>query len=193
MGLSPACAPALVRLLGGDALEELEFYCHNNVLLDEPAAALLGAALRANTTLTHLRLDNALNQNEAAVVLLLRALEAHPTLRKLELTNNSFHHVGRAACEALGALVAANAPALHELDLGGSLLYEGFGPLVFALGANTHLRVLDCHDCGMNTTFAEDYLLTALRENTGLRRFNIVDSFMVKAEALVAARGGGAV
>jgi hypothetical protein len=51
-GLSPASAPALARLVGGAALSTLVLFGDFARLLDEPAAVLLGNALRANTTLT---------------------------------------------------------------------------------------------------------------------------------------------
>ncbi len=54
--LSPASAPALARLLSGDTLMELCIQGGPR-LLDEPAAALLANALRANTSLTALTLD----------------------------------------------------------------------------------------------------------------------------------------
>jgi hypothetical protein len=212
MGLVPACAPALARLLGGDALEELQLSCcRHDRLLDEHAAALLGAALRANTTLTHLRLDSALSHNAAAaVVVLLRALEAHPSLRKLELTNNRFPDVGHETYHALGALVAANAPSLRELSVRLCNLNDmGLAPLVNALRGNTHLRVLHCHDNDMSDAFARDVLLPAVRANTSLRelramtkaagpfemgrnaeRVALAHTFQDEAQALVTGRGG---
>jgi hypothetical protein len=214
MELSPACVPALARLLGGDALEELQLYGYpDEQLLDEPAAALLGAALRANTTLTSLTLDNVLTHDAAAVVTILRALKAHPSLRKLDLSNTHFADVDNETYEALGALVAVNAPALHELSVHMCYLQNG-APLVDALPANTHLRVLDCSGTRMSSAFARYRLLPAVRANSGLRQLKVVTSaadmgdmipeevseaeealareFQAEAEALVAARGGGA-
>jgi hypothetical protein len=57
-GLSPASVPALIRLLACDALTTLACWCM--VLLDVPAARALAAALRANATLTSLRLNTML-------------------------------------------------------------------------------------------------------------------------------------
>jgi hypothetical protein len=57
--LTSAAVPALVRLLGSSALTELRVVNHgagNQLLDDEPAAALLAGALRRNTTLTSLAL-----------------------------------------------------------------------------------------------------------------------------------------
>ncbi len=210
--LSPACVPALARLLGGDALEELILSCdaEDDELLDEPAAALLGAALRANTTLTHLGLNRALGDT-AAAARLLRALKAHPSLRKLDLRENEFYGDGIVRLgRRLGALLAANAPALTELDVCSCRLGdEGLGPLVNALRGNTHLRVLDCINNGMSGAFAHDRLLPAVRANRCLRRLTAAipaDSYdppddevlaaeearvrelQTEAEALVAAR-----
>jgi hypothetical protein len=217
MGLSPESVPALARLLlGGDALQELELCCgQTDHLLDEHAATLLGAAFRDNSTLTSLKLDNVLNHNDDAVVTLLRALKAHPSLRKLWLTNTRFPDEDHETFHALGDLVAANAPALHELSVRlCSLQDEGLGPLVDALRANTHLRVLDCGANGMTSTFARCRLVPAVRANRGLRQLitgtdsyeeELLDDgdvapetemararqFQAEARALVDARGGG--
>jgi hypothetical protein len=56
--LSPASAPALERLLGGATLTTLMISQEGQQLLDGPSAALLGAALHANSTLTSLSFAN---------------------------------------------------------------------------------------------------------------------------------------
>jgi hypothetical protein len=212
MGLSPASVPALVRLLGGDALEELQLFCGaaaDELLLDDdPAAALLAAAFRDNTTLTSLTLATTLNHNAAAVVLILQALKAHPSLRKLHLRDTIIADVDNATYEALGELVAVNAPELQELSVHACVTEAGLYPLVNALRGNTHLRVLDCSDNDMRGAFARDVLLPAVHVNTGLRHLAAVNedelgrafpvseaemasarTFQEQAEALVAARG----
>jgi hypothetical protein len=214
-GLTPACAPAVARLLGGDALQELGWACgENDHLLDEPAAALLGAALLANTTLTTLTLDNVISHDAAAAVVLLRSLKAHPSLRTLGITNTRFADDGHVTFAALGELVAANAPALTELDVCEcNLGDEGLGLLVDALAANTHLRVLNCSENGMSSAFAHDRLPTAVRANNGLRQLTtamsdnmvsdrmafdalseeeiLTQNFLAEVDALVAARCNG--
>jgi hypothetical protein len=145
--------------------------------LDEPAAAVLFAnALRANTTLTtaSLRCMN-LFSNCAVAAAVLGALTAHPSLQKLDLCAN--HNVdGRtpaalaAAGAALGALMMANAPALRELLLDVCDLTDaGLGPLVDALPANTHLRVLYCRYNQLSEAFMRDRLLPAVRANPWLQ------------------------
>jgi hypothetical protein len=174
-GLSPASAPALARLGAGGALETLALVGELSLLLDEPAAVLLGNALRANTTLTSVTFKRAsLFSDAAAAAALLGALTAHPSLEKLDISDNFFIErptpAGLAAAGApLGALVAANAPALRELRLEGSGLTDaGLGPLVDALPANTHLRVLRCNYNGSSEAFKRERLLPAVRANAWL-------------------------
>jgi Ran GTPase-activating protein (RanGAP) involved in mRNA processing and transport len=166
---------------------------------DEPAAALLGDAFRANTSLTALSLTgNCLWDNPAAGAVLCAALTGHPRLHTIDLSGNHVHGnaVERAA---LGALVAANAPALQQLNVSNCLLRDaGLGPLVEALRHNTHLRVLNCDENGMSEAFARRRLLPAVRANTGLRTLTAASSWLTpelygehaceEAAALVAAR-----
>jgi hypothetical protein len=112
--------------VGGTALSTLDLSGDPSRLLDEPAAVLLGTALRANTTLTAVSVTfMCLFSDAGAATALLQALTAHPSLQKLDLSFNydeDFYHEPAAldaARVALGALVAANAPALRELDLFG--------------------------------------------------------------------------
>jgi hypothetical protein len=173
---APASAPALARLLGGGTLSELAVrWCRG--LLDEPASdATLAAALQASTTLTSLRLDGmGLWRAHAPGAVLLDALTAHPSLRKLVCSFNRAENpeMAAAAGAAFGALVAANAPALTELDLSRSLLRNAaMGPLCDALPRNTHLRSLDIRECRISETFAAERLLPALRANTSLRQLH---------------------
>ncbi len=149
-----SAAPALARLLGGAALTSLTVRTYNAAagppLLDAPAAALLGAVLRANTTLTALTLSSVrLWHDPAAAAVLLGALTGHPSIQSLNLSGNFAEGIvadrdAAPAFAALGALVAADAPALHTLDLSFCRLGDaGLGPLVDALPHNTHLRTLD--------------------------------------------------
>jgi hypothetical protein len=81
-----------------------------------------------------------------------------------------------AACAAaLGALVAANAPALEEINLTYCYLGDaGLGPLVDALPHNTHLRTLNCQYNGISAAFARRRLLPAVRANTSLRKLLLI-------------------
>jgi hypothetical protein len=167
--LSPASAPALARLLGGSALTKLHIYGHlghnEQQLLDEPAAVLLGNALRANTTLTSLGLDAvSLWRDSAAAVALLNALTAHPSLCQLDVGRNPVGATQHRAGAALGALVAANAPTLRNLRINESDLGDaGMGALVDALPHNTHLHTLLCAGNDMSEAFVRDRLLPAVR------------------------------
>jgi hypothetical protein len=101
-----------------------------------------------------------------------------------------------AAGAALGALVAANAPALTVLDVSSSNLDDaGLRPLFEALPANTHLRTLNVSYNNTSAAFARDVLLPAVRANTSLTKllalYDDEHPGEVEATALVAARGGG--
>jgi hypothetical protein len=200
--LSPASAPVLARLLGGDTLAELHIDNGFEQLLDAPAAALLANALRANTSLTTLSLDSIqLWQDATAAAEVMAALTAHPRLRLLDLSWNSPDGAGLQAAEAgaaLGALLLANAPTLQTLDIRGSQLRDaGMRPVVDALRHNTRLTKLNCSSTEVSEAFARDELLPAVRANAGLREL-VADASedadddegaaAHKAEALVAAR-----
>jgi hypothetical protein len=199
--LSAASVPALVRLLGGSALNTL--YLHTTgaepLLLSgaEGSAALLAAALRANNTLITLGLMRAnVWHNVEAAETLLQALTAHPSVQTLLLSGNTVRAADCARVGAsLGALVAANAPALEVLSVSDcSLDDEGLGPLVDALPASTHLRELYCSGHDISDAFAINRLMPALLANTSLRKITLVSQGnaalpgMRRLEALVAER-----
>jgi hypothetical protein len=181
--LSPASAPALARLLGGGTLTELIISQADQQMLDVPSAALLGAALRANSTLTKLCLFNVgLWRDLDAAVALLGALTGHPSLRTLKLSNNIVWRGASAAGAALGALVAANAPALDCLSVPWSHLNDAaLRPLFEALPRNTHLRTLDVSYNNLSAAFAADVLLPAVRTNTSLRALDAVPARLPRA------------
>jgi hypothetical protein len=190
-GLNSESAPALARLLGGSALTHLRVtgtgHTTEPPLLDAPAAALLAGALRANTTLTSLNLQAVRFWNDAAAAItLLGALTAHPSLRVLILSFNEVHEPDTAAAgAALGALLAANAPALTELDVAICMLGDaGMGPLFEALPHNTHLRTLRCVRNDSTEVFAHDVLLPAARANTSLRELDADDTMWSSLEAM---------
>jgi hypothetical protein len=180
--LSAASVPALARLLGGNALNTLvvQHTGAEPLLLSgaEGSAALLAAALRANNTLATLCVTDAnMWYDVAAEETLLGALTAHPSLRYVRLDCNAVRTAGRARAGAsLGALVAANAPALTELNVSGCRLGDvGLGPLVDALASNTHLQVLQCWGNAISDAFALQRLRPALLANASLQRLRLVD------------------
>jgi hypothetical protein len=172
--LSHWSVPALARLLGSEALTTLA--CQNAGhmgLLNAPAARVLAAALRANATLTSLMLTNCdVWRYPAAGAELLDALTGHASLRVLSLSGNRPDAEQQAAVGAtLGALVAANAPALTHLDVGfSSLGTAGLRPLFEALPGNSHLHTLDCAHADMGDAFARDVALPAQRAHVSLRQ-----------------------
>jgi hypothetical protein len=170
--LTAASAPALARLLSGRGITELLVWGGGAALLDAHAAALLADALRANATLTSLQLAEVQLWNDmAAANTLLGALTAHPSLRTLSLFDNGVQEADCPAVgTALGALLAANSPALTELDVEMCWLRDaGMAPLFEALPANTHLRTLNCLGNGITDALARVVLLPAVRANASLR------------------------
>ncbi len=176
---SPAVAPALARVLGSASLTKLnignnEEDMEGPTLLDGPAAALLSRALRANRTLNMLSLYNVGLWNDVpAAVELLGALTGHASLGFLNCSDNAAtdsEEDAAAIGAALGALVAADAPALIELHMRNcSMGDEGLGPLCNALPCNTHLQRLSLNYNGMSDTFATQRLLPAVCANFALR------------------------
>jgi hypothetical protein len=184
--LSPASAPALARLLGSDALTALKC-AHMHRLLDAPAARVLAAALRANSTLTSLTLAGVgVFDDAAATAELLDALTGHASLRLLSLHGNRVQAAHQAAAgAALGAFVAANVPALTELDiLRCALGDDGLRALFQALPHNTCMRTLDCRGNTMSEAFARDVLLPAVRGNASLQSMVTDGNFDGEREAM---------
>jgi hypothetical protein len=197
--LTPACVPALARLLSGTWLTRLQVCIFEDgsytPLLDAPSATLLSDALRANATLTELVLHTVgLWLDPSAAVALLSALTAHPSIRELDISGTDFEQEERqpwdgeseGVASALGALVAADAPALTELRVHSARLgAAGLRPLLEALRRNSQLRVLDVAGNGVSESFAADVLLPAVRVNTSLRK--------LRADAWYAGDCGGAI
>jgi hypothetical protein len=195
---SPACVASLARLLRDGALTDLRVDEANEelVLLNAASAPLLCDALRANTTLTSLHLGSGMWHDAAISAVLLGALTAHASLRKL--TCSSWFpeaHFGDASRDtigaALGALVAANAPALQSLSLMNTRITDaGMGPLLNALPGNTHLTELDIRGNCRTQGYVRDVLLPAVRANADLRslRMDYVWDSAREAMALVASR-----
>ena len=205
--LSPASVPALARMLGGGTLTTLEIDGGRAPLLDAPAAVQFADAIAAHLTLLQLSLHSVGFWHDAlAAAAVMRAVTGHPSLQKFELFYDDPPDP-TAAGAALGALVAADAPALHKLSIYAELGDAGLRPLIDALAHNTHLWLLDCWNTGMSDEFARESLLPAVRANTSLRTldlsrhwgdergynplFDRVPSALLEAEALLAARGDG--
>jgi hypothetical protein len=183
--VSPAVAPALARLLSGGSLTDLiisdSWWCAGDAFqpLDAPTAGLLSDALRASRTLCVLKLKSVqLWDDPQAAVELLSALTGHASLRSFTCSGNDAPTREAAAVvgAALGALVAADAPALEKLNLSWCHLGdEGLGPLVNALSRNTHLRKLKMTHNALSGNFAAGPLLRAVQANTSLRILDVSD------------------
>jgi hypothetical protein len=103
---------------------------------------------------------------------LLGALLAHPTLHTLLIpeelqswTQADFERRAAAASAAITPLIAANAPALREMNCTGLLLgHAGLRPLYEAvIFDNTHLRVLNTFICMTNADFDQEPMAHFLR------------------------------
>ena len=199
--LSPGWIPALARMIRGGALTNLHIDNDGGLqLLDEPDAVQLADAIAASCTLTRFVLEDVhFWADAAAAAAVVHALTGHPSVRVIALDCNEVPDAA-AAGAALGVLVAANAPALQELNVRGCTLGdEGLGPLFDALPHNTHLRQLDCSNNEMSDEFARFRFLPAVRANTSLRKLIASELWdneedgdappeVLEAEELVAAR-----
>jgi hypothetical protein len=174
----PVVAP-LVRLLAeeGGLLDILNISPTLGAVeqFDMAGAALVADALRVNTTLTELVLScDPVSADMHATSALLGGLVGHPSLRELRVINNddSFVEDRSAFGAALGALIAADAPALHVLKCACNAFGDaGLAPIVEALPLNRHLQELDLSWNDMSEDFARHQLLPAVRANTTLRKF----------------------
>ncbi len=180
--------PALVRLLQGSAALSQLFVGNRGIqLLDAVGAELMATALRINSTLTSLELFACeFFREPAAATTLLRALRGHRSLRCLDLAwnNTEDDHTAALAGAELAALLEADAPALHELNVSGWRLgARGLRPLCEALRRNTHLRVLDCGYNGMTEDFIRGCLLPALAANSSLRKLSLMLEDQAPTEA----------
>jgi hypothetical protein len=175
--LSPASAPAFVRLLGR-GLAQFGFI-NMQPLLDVPAALLLCNALRASATLTSFHVSGSdLWHDPVAAALLLGALVAHPSLRELDVSCNNADTTALQAIAGavLATLVAANAPALRTLDISlCSLGDAGLGLLVDMLPQNNNLHTLKCAGNEITEVFMRNRLLPAVQANASLRKLKLID------------------
>ena len=167
---TPPAAVPFARLLADGLLADLEVHPDDSLdplvpAFDAAGAALVADALRVNTTLTHVNFCCAeLCADVRVACTLLGALVGHPRLRHLEITGEDTPEEHRDAFgAALGALIAADAPALQVLDCSDcSLGDDGLAPIVQALPLNCHLRELSVADNGMSEEFAREQLLQGL-------------------------------
>jgi hypothetical protein len=223
-----AFAALVTQLLRAGALRHLSLRrCDHPLLCDLSAAraAALFAALRGSALESLALTDVGLFSNPPRVAAqpppqsrapaplrhtapLLRALTGHASLRALDLASNSGEafQTDEAACVALGALLAADAPALTALDISFcDLSADALRPLFAALPANTHLRSLRCHseeyemedldEQHNRERFLHAAVLPAVRANASLRHlccyphsWQAADQRPRPAEALVARR-----
>ena len=179
--LAPAAVHALVRILDGGFVESLHIFNDDRQLLDPQASEVLAAAIRTSTALQSIRLEGVefWGENSDAVAVI-HAMTGHPTLREVSLSGNKIYICGgyyggygpvKLIGAALGALVAANLPALQVLDLSYCELGEyGMQPLLEALRNSTNLRTLRCDGLGkVSGEFLHNIFMPAVRENTSLR------------------------
>jgi len=199
--LTPEAVPVLCRLLSSTALTQLhivQISVWGPCLVDEATVAVLAEALRVNRTLTHFSLKDVLDNRRDKAVLLL-SLVGHASIYDLECTCEV---TGEPVFDpeavqdpvliglSIGALIAANSPALKALDVSSSHLGDaGLGPLCDALARNTHLRNLSIGFNGMSAAFAAQRLLPAVRANRSLRLLE-ADAVAEEAMQLVNARRG---
>jgi hypothetical protein len=167
---APLCGLALGRLLRAGALNVLSIV-RGSLPEDAGGCAALAAGLR-ESALTQLNLleGSDVFAEPMRGVALLSALTWHPTLADLAIELSIAPEAARAPLgAALGALVAANAPALTALDVNGAQLGdEGMRPLAEALRLNTHLQSLEVDGNALTRTFRSE-LAAAARACTSLR------------------------
>jgi hypothetical protein len=171
--LSAAAVPGLVRLLGSRTLAALTLdQAGGEQLLTAEGGAALGEALRANSTLTTFSLSSwsLWRPDPAGAIALLAALRGHPTLRRLELMCSDAGRAAKQVGEAVGQIIAANAPALRSLKLVACGLGDaGLAPVAAALRRNSHLEHLEIFNNNMTARFAATQLLDAVMACPSLR------------------------
>lgn len=189
-GLSPAATPALVRALSHGALTRLMLMEVAFDFLDAAGGETLGAALRANTTLTSLGFYSARKMCALALAALLGGLGGHRSLRRLYLVDTKVEDAGTVGV-ALAALIAADTLSLKKLHARRcSLGEDGLGPLLDALHSNTHLQCLIVDGNNPPAGFMRSRLLPAVLANTGLGKLMVdkggclVDDNVAAVEAM---------
>ena len=176
--LTPASLPALASVIHSGVLESLSIDNNNLQLFNESTCEALADAIATNRTLKTLILHKVRLWHDARCsTAIIHALTGHPTLEHLSISSSEAPAGQDAAGAALGRLVAANTPALTDLDLDRSRLRdEGLRPLFEALPHNTHLRTLDVRFNLVSVGFARDTVLPAVEANTSLRELRAYES-----------------
>jgi len=177
----------LARLLRADVLVTLmlnDMTPSEDLWESREAAMEFAAALRACTRLTRLELSD-LGLLEArgsigAEAAVLVALVGHPSLEELRVFNYVTDQVpGEHVGASLGALVAANTPALKEFLFALPLLNDAdLLPCFTALPFNTHLRYFCIGKHMLSMEFMRDIALPAVRANASLRRVYVVPQLL---------------
>jgi hypothetical protein len=175
---SPASAPALSRLSSMAELRSLSV-SETSIFEGDSFAATLADALRGNTTLTSLTLEHnrGIYSHPAGDAALLRVVTGHKCLQTLSLhavySAHGWEDGNATLGAALGALVAANTPALTKLEFTAHGKRDPcFRPLCEALPANTYLRSMGCNRGLFTEAFKADVLLPAVRANNSLRELD---------------------
>ena len=166
--LALEAVPELGRLLREGALTDLSLRQCTGALSDAASVASLAGGLRASRLTTLTLVDVQLWHAPALHARFLDAVTAHPTLQTLCLHDEA-SGVPILAAAALAGIVGANAPALTALDVSSCGLGNGVEGVLEPLRHNTHLRELNIRGNEISAVNAREYLLPALRANTGLR------------------------
>jgi hypothetical protein len=173
-GLFQVNSPALARLLQCGSLDMIFIYSsYHEPEVSAQTVAVLAAALQGCRSLTRFTLYDGYLLQQEHFGALLGALAALPLLQELYLNGDhgaTLEVQKVAAGRALGALLAANLPSLHNLYITNCLLGDhGLGPLLDGLAVNTHLRMLDCDGNDPSEAFKRERLDPAQRELAAAR------------------------
>jgi len=173
-GLTPMALPALTLLLRSEVLHCFILSNHG-VLLTGPDLLAFCDALRSNSSLYHIMLNNGnLWADPADAGMVLAALAARTTPFTLGLDGN---RVGETQAQQLAAgtqlaqLITAG--GLEELNLNDCNLGEaGLVPIFETLPRASRLMCLAFGGDELSPEFARDVLLPAVRANNSLRSLN---------------------
>ena len=172
--LGPWCVPGLARLLRESSISSIQLYGDSGIggpILDAETEPVLSAALRANSTLTHIVLRHAGLWDQPAGIDFVDSFVGHPTLKIICLQEPMRQNAETRplAAAALGRLVAANSSALEEIKVSDCALGDdGLRPLFAALPSNTHLQTLSACDNGVTVAFAP-FVLASVKANRSLQ------------------------
>ncbi len=195
--LQPVALRSLARLLTQGALEELTVSSSCFPLIGGPDLRAFCVALHASKLRSLHLYGSGLCDRPQAAAAVVEALSAHATLSicSLVMCLSCAPDEQRPVGAALGAMLAADAPALTALNVSYNFLEQddGLVPLFAGLALNTHLRTLQCgHNRAMDERFARQHILPAVQTNRSLREFAMhSDAFspaVQQAQDLVAAR-----